>query len=609
MAPVSRYSARRRLALRGPLGISVAATVATVVTVAWPSVALAGPPRLEPTDTDKPWGSSGDNQRGTGEASPAASAEPSASPDGNEISSADGDEPTGPAPGDPANAEDGAASDVAAPATSTTDDESAASEVEQAPAPTARAELPAPEKGAVGDPKHPFKVEGDLGKKERTASLTIYGMVVVNAAYNTGTPFPSQEAPIGAVKNSRNGDGLPSDGAFVITARQSRLGLNGKVQISDKVDATGKIETDFFGLHEDVGPGGVPQTGIRLRLAYLDVGGERWRFLAGQNWSVVTPRLPTSIGHMVIALHTFSGAVWNRLPQLAGVFRQPVSGGILDDAGIVVQLAAARSVSHDGFGARDCPSEVSNPNSPLRPNPSPGVTCRVARFDDPDQGSLAGFPVGQARVAFESKQFALGVAGHAGAEEWWAAALDGNGEVRTDEQRVATWMVSADLRIAPKWFWINAQGYYGRNINGMFSRQGVRANAWNVDATDPRAGLPRSFTALPGFGGWLEIGAPLGTDKVKLVTSAGADIGDRDGSLLGESKQVDGPSPGVPDGGVWAEFGIFAGLIYAPHPNFDMSLEYQRATTVYKRWEAAEAEVFNDFGFNDHISTNFRLKF
>lgn len=575
-----------------------------------PGAAWAQPPRLEPTDVDKPWGSTGSNQPDPREAPPAGD-DPATT---NSAASSQPDAET--EAGEGAEAAPSAVTETTAPSMAPAETPVEPNDAIEAEPPaqdlsgSARAQTPTPEKDAIGDPKHPFKLEGQLGKKEREGSMTVYGILVVNAAYNTGTPFPTQEAPIGAAKNSRNGDGLPSDGSFVITPRQSRLGFDGKLQITDAVDASAKLEADFFGLQENVGPGGVPQTGIRLRQAYMDVGGKKWRFLAGQTWSVVTPRLPTSIGHLAIALHTFSGAVWNRLPQLAGVYRQPVaSGSKLGDAAVVVQVSAARSVSHDGFGGSECPPEIGNPDSLTRPNPSPGPTCRVTRFDDPDQGTLAGFPVGQARVSFESKQLTVGVGGHAGAEKWWATELDGGGAAVTDPQLVPTWMVTADVRVSPKWFWINAQGYYGANINGMFSRQGVRANAWQVAAGDPRAGTPRSFTALPGFGGWLEIGAPLGTDKVKLVASGGADIGDRNGDLLGEDAQVGEPPPGVPDGAVWANFGVFGAVIYAPHPNFDMSLEYQRATSVYKRWIGDRAEIRNDWGFNDQIGTNFRLKF
>ena len=235
----------------------------------------------------------------------------------------------------------------------------------------------------------------------------------------------------------------------------------------------------------------------------------------------------------------------------------------------------------------------------MRLGPTP--SCRIIRFDKIDPGIWSGLPLGQARVAIESKQFSFGVAGQGGAEKFARAELNADGEAVSVGQVVETWMVSADLQVKLKWFWINAQGYFGYNINGMFSRQGVRGTPSDVtDPDDPLFDETVDYDSLPGFGGWTEVGFNLGTDQVKLVASGGADVGDKDGDITGDGV-------GVATNGVWLNVGAFGGLIYAPHPNFDMSAEYLRSMTYWDVPTGTARSLAE--GVNDSMSLNFRLKF
>lgn len=444
---------------------------------------------------------------------------------------------------------------------------------------------PEPDESRVADPgdarpdgasthEHLLAVQKPLGPKRIEATAALYGMVMANVVFDTGTVGPTGESPVFAVPGSAVGDGLPTDGQFLITARQSRFGLKAGLQITERVDINGLIEVDFFGLHENEGPTSVIQPGVRMRLAKLDVGDDRFRFIAGQDWSVVTPRLPTSLSHTVVAAHSFSGAVWGRLPQVTFAYRQPIGAGDsrLGDPAFTLQVSAARNFSGDGFGG--------------------GIT----RFDKPDPGSLGRLPVGQLHVGFDSKVFAIGVGAHIGREVFSVARLDADNNLTTVDDQVPSWMATADLKLASKWVWFTTQGYYGRNINGMLSNQGVRVDLWTadvIDPADPRVGQPRDVVDLPGAGGWAELGALLGTEKVQLVASGGADVGDREL---------------VPVGGRWLNTGILAGLIYAPIPQFDMSLEYQRIMSFY-RAASSDAPVGERRGNNDFVATSFRFKF
>lgn len=415
--------------------------------------------------------------------------------------------------------------------------------------------------------------EGKLGPKQMPASVAVYGIIATNAVFDTGTIGPTNDSPVFANPGSGTGGGLASDGVFLLSARQSRLGVRSSVQLTDKLDIQGLIDIDFFGLHENSGPPAVVQSGLRLRLIKLEFGSAKHRMIAGQDFSVISPRLPTSLSHMAIAVHTQAGAIYNRLPQITYLFKQPIDAASkLGNARFQLQLSVVRSFSGDALGG--------------------GVT----RSDLPDPGTSGRLPLGQARVAFESDMLSVGAGGQIGRETYQVARLDGTGGLTTIDDDVPTWLVSGDLQLKTKWVWLTGQGYYGVNINGMLSNQGVRHDAWTVaqvDASDPRLDQDRDVVSLPGYGGWGELGVLLGTPKVKLVGSLGADVGR--GDLVAE-------------GARWLNISAFGGIIYAPFDVFDMSAEYQRLQSYYHHADPA-APIEQRLGVNNYIALTFRFKF
>ena len=426
---------------------------------------------------------------------------------------------------------------------------------------------------------------------DRTISFTAYGMVLVNTVYNTGTPAPTQESPIGAVVGSGIDDELETDGSFIITPRQSRFGFRTDVDIDEDTDLVGRLEMDFFGFGENRGPGATTQTSVRLRHANMNIGGERWRFIAGQDWSLVTPRLPTSLSHAAIAVHVFSGVLFNRLPQL-----QVRNVSSLSDS-FRLQTAVAVTRPHGGHG-----------------------TGPFSRFDVPDPGARGGLPYLQGRIALVSDVFELGFAGHVGRERYLVdVGVDRTpgfryGETLVDEQYVETWLASVDLRLTVGNFWLHTQGWTGANLTGLFGRQGIYVDRWrdyeDTFADGNLSGTVQGVEAISSFGGWAEMGLGLGNSDLTLVASAGGDFGDE--------ADVDFMR-------VYRNIGFFGGLIYKPLPFLDASLEYYRTITYYRpdleyrlqedyredmdplRGEDAPRRMRE--GHNDSISFNLRFKF
>jgi hypothetical protein len=101
------------------------------------------------------------------------------------------------------------------------------------------------------------------------------------------------------------------------------------------IDVLGLVETDFLGYV----PNNIATTtnsyGLRLRLAFADLRKGRWEFLAGQNWSLLTPArkgispLPETLFLTEdLDPNIQSGLVWARNPQTRVVFHASPSVAI-----------------------------------------------------------------------------------------------------------------------------------------------------------------------------------------------------------------------------------------------------------------------------------------
>jgi hypothetical protein len=110
------------------------------------------------------------------------------------------------------------------------------------------------------------------------------------------------------------------------SAANTRLGFQADTRVYG-VDVLGLVEMDFLGYV----PNNVATTtnsyGLRLRLAFVDLRKNRWEFLAGQNWSLLTPArkgispLPDTLFlTQDLDPNIQSGLVWGRVPQVRFVF-------------------------------------------------------------------------------------------------------------------------------------------------------------------------------------------------------------------------------------------------------------------------------------------------
>jgi hypothetical protein len=187
--------------------------------------------------------------------------------------------------------------------------------------PPSGAAPPPPSPPQTGEPPVPPHIRiGD-------AYLTPVGFLDFTTVFRTaaagsgiGTNFGN--IPFNNVPTARLTELLPNP-------QNSRIGL----RIDTKVHGwhvIGYWESDFLGNN----PANVEVTSnsntMRMRLFWADVRNDRWEFLAGQSWSLLTPGrfdmspLPADIFYTkVIDVNYVAGLTWARVPQFRVVYRAP----------------------------------------------------------------------------------------------------------------------------------------------------------------------------------------------------------------------------------------------------------------------------------------------
>lgn len=393
--------------------------------------------------------------------------------------------------------------------------------------------------------------------------LSAYGFVIANTAYNTGTAT-ILDAPTTAASGSlHKNDPLPSDGSFMLTARQTRVGLKAKIAHSEALSSEGVIEADFWGLRELGTARASVQSAPRLRLAYFTLGTKSVQLIAGQDWTFFmggpNPAgvpAPTSLAHLVIVGFTSAGLPWNRLPQVAVRYKH--------DSGFHLRVAALRPVSGD---------EPTGAPSPIE----------AGTFAAGEPGALSGMPALEARIGYSSDSVWGGVGAHFGQERFQLTDVAG---AATGDEVVPSYAAAADLGVKLAGFSAYVSAFMGQNLNGLFSIAGVRKDA--VAGAAAGVATVESVDPVDTRGGYFLLGYDV-IPKL-LQVNAGAGVEQADDDDLGTSQQL-----------IKENTAILANVIYSPLKHFDMGLEYYRNVTIYNAGGRK--------GVNDHVNLGLRLKF
>lgn len=191
-----------------------------------------------------------------------------------------------------------------------------------------------------------------------------------NVGSGIGTAFsaiPFEDTPAGRLTESR------------LSAQNSRIALKVTSKFGKQL-LTGYLETDFLGN----APGGLNVTSnsatMRLRLYWAQIVRNKWEFLAGQSWSMLTPNrvglspFPSDLFYTQNVDTNYQvGLTWTRAPQFRAIYhanKNWTAGIALENpeqyvgAGVVLPSFAA--------------NEFDNGSQPGTPNVHPDVIGKVA---------------------------------------------------------------------------------------------------------------------------------------------------------------------------------------------------------------------------------------
>lgn len=268
-----------------------------------------------------------------------------------------------------------------------------------------------------------------------TLSATPYGYVKLDAIYDTGLGSPGNY--IFWAKDPGN-----SDGAFHLTANQTRVGLNLKGISFGKFNVTGKIEIDFHAGNSE------NKAYNFMRHAFLTISNGSFSIIAGQTSDIISPLFPTTLNYTVAWA---AGNIGYRRPQLA--FKQDFKTGknlFTIHAGITRTIAA----DYDGDGVED--------------------------------GIAAGFPTIQARVggkfALGSGSLQIGVSGHTGKSK---------GLVEYDSSSI-----NVDFLLTVSKFKIIAEYFTGKNLGAYLGGIIQNVNAATTEEVNARGFFVNIVAAL-----------------------------------------------------------------------------------------------------------------
>ena len=289
----------------------------------------------------------------------------------------------------------------------------------------------------------------------------LYGYAKLDTLWDSNRVYPGDYA---LWVQPENGAGRHSE--FMVTANQTRLGLNLKGPSDSAAVTSGKVEVDFYG------GGAENKANPMMRHAYLQVDwpGHDVSLLAGQTSDVISPLTLPTVNYSV---GWYAGNIGYRHPQLR------LTKGFNTDGGdrVVLQLAAVRTMGH--------------------------------LVDGQNTGSDSGFPTLQGRGAFSfpvsgGKKATFGLSGHYG-EEAYAPEIPGQKDVR-----YASWSANLDFSVPlGRRFLLTGEGFTGRDLDAYL---GGSSEAINV----------HKGTSTASSGGWLALGIG-GFEKMSFNLGASVD--------------------------------------------------------------------------------------
>jgi outer membrane murein-binding lipoprotein Lpp len=162
--------------------------------------------------------------------------------------------------------------------------------------------------------------------------MKLSGIVLLNAFANQGR-VDSQEDPDLALRRGP----LDTDRTFGISALQSQVGIETYGPVFAGAKTSAGLQFDFFGISPSSAYA-ASWGAVRLRTASIRLDWARTSVVIGQDAPFISPLSPTSIASLAYPAFSYSGNLWNWIPQARIEHRLNVSeqstiafqGGVLD---------------------------------------------------------------------------------------------------------------------------------------------------------------------------------------------------------------------------------------------------------------------------------------
>jgi hypothetical protein len=366
---------------------------------------------------------------------------------------------------------------------------------------------------------HQTKVES--GSKYH---LRLSGIVLLNAVENRGTvdnlDFPSLAvaAPPGTSQSS-----------FGATLRQSSVGISafGPQFLGARI--SGDAQFDFAGDSYSISTG-TTFGFARLRTGLIRMDWETTSLIAGQDVPFISPLSPTSLAAIALPEFSYSGNLWNWIPQIRVEHRIH-----LGDSKILLQAGILDPVSGES------------------------TYSQYSRI--PLAGESSGQPAYSARAAWTGRLFdhdlTLGVGSYYSRQYWGF------------HRNADAWAGTADWSVPLSARWeLSGEFYRGRAIGGLGGGLGR-----SVVLTGPLRDPNSSLQALNAVGGWTQIKFRQ-TEKLEWNVAYGLD-----NSFAADLRDYPVSAPGDYAASIARNHTGFANFIYRPRSDLLLSLEYRRLQT------------------------------
>lgn len=305
------------------------------------------------------------------------------------------------------------------------------------------------------------------------AELKPYGFVLVNAIEHFNRPN-FLDVPTQALSTDDR-DTRDTYGNFHV--RQSRLGLNAQGVVGPGASlGSATIELDLWGNRASGAAGNdALQSGVRLRLAFVQLQWERHSLVLGQDWvKAFSPLNPTSLVHQAIAPFSNSGNLWNRTPQARweGKLLPEESG-----ATVLARAALARAFSADQAGRTTTAAGTAVPS--------------VSQPDQPGSGESSGLPAVQALLEASRKlpngTLAVGVSGQYLRQRFLPGVVSGPAGAAQGTTDGLLGSAHATLPLL-KSVELSGEAFYGRSDMGLQGLSQVYADGTSVRTSQTRGG-------------------------------------------------------------------------------------------------------------------------